>query len=217
MLTGLIGRPDRLIYLSSGLHHAGATSLRDIDWTSRSWNAAQADSESKLPRNRARAHRRARLARRTQQRRRSGLGPDQDGRPRDNRRSADGLSHADMTRRQQRRRRGRERRLLVPPATTGARTTSPRPGFPGPADGPAGRAHRRHAEAQVPPRDRLSCQPPSSASWVCDCRLTTRAWPSLALGLRCSTLSAADENVRILRGTRRRVVTQSDPLPIDNA
>jgi NAD(P)-dependent dehydrogenase (short-subunit alcohol dehydrogenase family) len=48
MLTGLIGRPDRLIYLSSGLHHAGAGSLRDIDWTSRSWNAAQAYSESKL-------------------------------------------------------------------------------------------------------------------------------------------------------------------------
>jgi len=48
MLTGLIGRPDRLIYLSSGLHHAGAGSLQDIDWTSRSWNAAQAYSESKL-------------------------------------------------------------------------------------------------------------------------------------------------------------------------
>jgi len=48
MLTALIGRPDRLIYLSSGLHHAGAGSLRDIDWTSRSWNAARAYSESKL-------------------------------------------------------------------------------------------------------------------------------------------------------------------------
>jgi NAD(P)-dependent dehydrogenase (short-subunit alcohol dehydrogenase family) len=48
MLTALIGRPDRLIYLSSGLHHTGAGSLRDIDWTSRSWNAAQAYSESKL-------------------------------------------------------------------------------------------------------------------------------------------------------------------------
>src|SRR5579863_5309009 len=48
MLTALIDRPDRLIYLSSGLHHAGAGSLRDIDWTSRSWNPAQAYSESKL-------------------------------------------------------------------------------------------------------------------------------------------------------------------------
>src|SRR5258708_34824661 len=48
LLTALIDRPDRPIYLSSGLHHAGAGSLRDIDWTSRSWNAAQAYSESKL-------------------------------------------------------------------------------------------------------------------------------------------------------------------------
>jgi NAD(P)-dependent dehydrogenase (short-subunit alcohol dehydrogenase family) len=48
MLTALTGRPDRLIYLSSGLHHAGAGSLRDIDWTERSWNAARAYAESKL-------------------------------------------------------------------------------------------------------------------------------------------------------------------------
>ena len=48
LLTALIDRPDRLIYLSSGLHHAGAGSLRDIDWTSRSWNAARAYAESKL-------------------------------------------------------------------------------------------------------------------------------------------------------------------------
>ena len=49
LLTALIGRPDRLIYLSSGLHHrAGAGSLRDIGWTGRSWNAAQAYAESKL-------------------------------------------------------------------------------------------------------------------------------------------------------------------------
>ena len=48
MLTALIGRPDRLIYLSSGMHHAGGGSLRDIDWTARRWNAAQAYSESKL-------------------------------------------------------------------------------------------------------------------------------------------------------------------------
>jgi len=48
MLTALIDRPDRLIYLSSGMHHAGSGSLRDIDWTGRRWNAAQAYSESKL-------------------------------------------------------------------------------------------------------------------------------------------------------------------------
>ena len=48
LLTALIDRPDRLIYLSSGLHHAAAGSLRDIDWTARPWNATQAYAESKL-------------------------------------------------------------------------------------------------------------------------------------------------------------------------
>lgn len=48
LLTALIDRPDRLIYLSSGLHHAGAASLGDIDWTKRRWNAAEAYAESKL-------------------------------------------------------------------------------------------------------------------------------------------------------------------------
>jgi len=48
LLTALIGRPGRLIYLSSGMHHGGAGSLRDIDWTRRRWNAAKAYSESKL-------------------------------------------------------------------------------------------------------------------------------------------------------------------------
>src|SRR5579863_2812435 len=33
LLTALIDRPDRLIYLSSGLHHTAGGSLRDIDWT----------------------------------------------------------------------------------------------------------------------------------------------------------------------------------------
>jgi NAD(P)-dependent dehydrogenase (short-subunit alcohol dehydrogenase family) len=48
LLTALIHRPGRLIYLSSGLHHAAAGPLDDIDWTRRRWNAAQAYSESKL-------------------------------------------------------------------------------------------------------------------------------------------------------------------------
>jgi NAD(P)-dependent dehydrogenase (short-subunit alcohol dehydrogenase family) len=48
VLTALIDRPDRLIYISSGLHHAGTGPLRDIDWTGRRWNAARAYGESKL-------------------------------------------------------------------------------------------------------------------------------------------------------------------------
>ncbi|MDQ0821278.1 NAD(P)-dependent dehydrogenase (short-subunit alcohol dehydrogenase family) [Arthrobacter sp. V4I6] len=48
LLTALINRPDRLIYLSSGMHRAGGGSLHDIDWTQRRWNPGQAYSESKL-------------------------------------------------------------------------------------------------------------------------------------------------------------------------
>jgi NAD(P)-dependent dehydrogenase (short-subunit alcohol dehydrogenase family) len=48
MLTALIERPRRLVYLSSGMHRGGAASLRDIDWIDRRWNASQAYSDSKL-------------------------------------------------------------------------------------------------------------------------------------------------------------------------
>ncbi|UWU24628.1 SDR family NAD(P)-dependent oxidoreductase (plasmid) [Rhizobium sp. CB3060] len=48
LLTALIERPDRLVYLSSGMHQSGGGSIDDIDWKQRSWNASQAYSESKL-------------------------------------------------------------------------------------------------------------------------------------------------------------------------
>ena len=48
MLTALIERPRRLVYLSSGMHRGGVASLRDIDWVERRWNASQAYSDSKL-------------------------------------------------------------------------------------------------------------------------------------------------------------------------
>jgi NAD(P)-dependent dehydrogenase (short-subunit alcohol dehydrogenase family) len=48
MLTALIERPRRLIYLSSGLHRGGEGSLRDLDWTKRSWAPSRAYAESKL-------------------------------------------------------------------------------------------------------------------------------------------------------------------------
>jgi NAD(P)-dependent dehydrogenase (short-subunit alcohol dehydrogenase family) len=48
MLTALIERPDRLVYLSSGLHRGGEGSLEDIDWTRRRWDPARAYAESKL-------------------------------------------------------------------------------------------------------------------------------------------------------------------------
>jgi NAD(P)-dependent dehydrogenase (short-subunit alcohol dehydrogenase family) len=48
MLTGLIERPRRLVYLSSGLHRGGEGSLGDLDWTKRTWSPARAYAESKL-------------------------------------------------------------------------------------------------------------------------------------------------------------------------
>jgi NAD(P)-dependent dehydrogenase (short-subunit alcohol dehydrogenase family) len=48
MLTALIERPDRLIYLSSGLHRGGEGSLSDLDWTRRRWDTGRAYAESKL-------------------------------------------------------------------------------------------------------------------------------------------------------------------------
>jgi NAD(P)-dependent dehydrogenase (short-subunit alcohol dehydrogenase family) len=48
ILTALIERPKRLVYLSSGLHRSGDIALQDLAWERRQWNAAQAYSDSKL-------------------------------------------------------------------------------------------------------------------------------------------------------------------------
>jgi len=48
MLTGLIARPSRLIYLSSGMARGGDADLSDPQWTRRRWSGTQAYSDSKL-------------------------------------------------------------------------------------------------------------------------------------------------------------------------
>jgi NAD(P)-dependent dehydrogenase (short-subunit alcohol dehydrogenase family) len=48
LLTALIERPDRLVYLSSGLHHGAAVNFDDLMWQKRRWQGAQAYAESKL-------------------------------------------------------------------------------------------------------------------------------------------------------------------------
>lgn len=48
LLTGVIDRPDRLIYLSSSMHYSGEGPLSDIDWKDRPWDTYRAYSESKL-------------------------------------------------------------------------------------------------------------------------------------------------------------------------
>jgi NAD(P)-dependent dehydrogenase (short-subunit alcohol dehydrogenase family) len=48
ILTALIGRPKRLIYLSSGMHRGADASLADVKWIRRRWQGAEAYAESKL-------------------------------------------------------------------------------------------------------------------------------------------------------------------------
>ena len=48
ILTALIHRPKRLIYLSSGLHQSGDPTLEDLAWEHRPWQGTQAYSDSKL-------------------------------------------------------------------------------------------------------------------------------------------------------------------------
>jgi NAD(P)-dependent dehydrogenase (short-subunit alcohol dehydrogenase family) len=48
ILTALIERPKRLVYLSSGMHHHADGNLDDILWKQRRWNGSIAYAESKL-------------------------------------------------------------------------------------------------------------------------------------------------------------------------
>lgn len=48
ILTALIARPRRLVYLSSGMHRSVDAALDDILWTRRTWDGATAYAESKL-------------------------------------------------------------------------------------------------------------------------------------------------------------------------
>jgi NAD(P)-dependent dehydrogenase (short-subunit alcohol dehydrogenase family) len=48
ILTALIHKPRRLVYLGSGMHRSGDPTLRDLEWNARSWDGSQAYSDSKL-------------------------------------------------------------------------------------------------------------------------------------------------------------------------
>jgi len=48
LLTALIRRPQRLVYLSSGMHRGGDPDFTDLQWKRRRWNGSQAYSDSKL-------------------------------------------------------------------------------------------------------------------------------------------------------------------------
>ncbi len=48
VLTALMRRPNRLIYVSSALHRNGDLSLKDLTWEQRPWHGTQAYSDTKL-------------------------------------------------------------------------------------------------------------------------------------------------------------------------
>jgi NAD(P)-dependent dehydrogenase (short-subunit alcohol dehydrogenase family) len=48
ILTALIRKPKRLVYLSSGMHRSGDPSLKDLTWSARSWSGSSAYADSKL-------------------------------------------------------------------------------------------------------------------------------------------------------------------------
>jgi NAD(P)-dependent dehydrogenase (short-subunit alcohol dehydrogenase family) len=48
ILTALIARPKRLVYMSSGMHRGAEAHLDDLLWEKRSWRGSQAYAESKL-------------------------------------------------------------------------------------------------------------------------------------------------------------------------
>jgi NAD(P)-dependent dehydrogenase (short-subunit alcohol dehydrogenase family) len=48
VLTALIEKPGRLVYLSSGMHRGADANLHDLTWQKRSWSGSQAYAESKL-------------------------------------------------------------------------------------------------------------------------------------------------------------------------
>ena len=48
ILTALIERPDRLVYLSSGMHRGVRPRMDDLLWTKRTWSGSSAYAESKL-------------------------------------------------------------------------------------------------------------------------------------------------------------------------
>ena len=48
LLTALIAKPKRLVYLSSMLHQNGDPTLEDLTWKARAWDGEQAYSDTKL-------------------------------------------------------------------------------------------------------------------------------------------------------------------------
>ena len=139
LLTALIDRPKRLIYLSSGMHRSGRPDLAGhrLEWPPQ-WVVFRQQALRHDPRRRHRPP----LAGRGQQRRRPRLGADEDGRTRRPRRPAARTPDAGVARHQRRSRSAHVRRLLAPPAPDRAAPGRPRPAIPGRPTRPPRCLHR---------------------------------------------------------------------------
>jgi NAD(P)-dependent dehydrogenase (short-subunit alcohol dehydrogenase family) len=118
ILTALIHKPKRLVYLSSGLHKSGDTSLQDLTWSARPWSGINAYSDSKLH-DVILAFAVARkwpdvLSNALE----PGMGSDQDGRSGRSRRSRRRRADAGVARDEQRSRGHRHRTVLLPSDAT---------------------------------------------------------------------------------------------------
>ena len=94
VLTALIHRPQRLVYLSSGMHRGGRANLAGVDWSGQRVTGLLFRQQA------LRHHPRGRggpvMGGRVQQRGGSGLGAHEDGRPRCARRSAARARHSGL-------------------------------------------------------------------------------------------------------------------------
>ena len=48
ILTALMDKPKKLVYLSSGLHRSGSADLKDVTWTKKRWQPLSAYADSKV-------------------------------------------------------------------------------------------------------------------------------------------------------------------------
>ena len=135
VLTALIRRPDRLIYLSSGMHHGVQPRMDDLLWTKHSWNGSSAYAESKL----CDVLLAFAVARRwpnvLSNALEPGWVPTKMGGPSAPRGYEQGAPHSSLARGQRRSIGAVERRVFLSPAASGAEPDRPR------REGP-GRAHR---------------------------------------------------------------------------
>ena len=90
VLTALIERPERLVYLSSGMHLGGDPSLEDLQWIKAPLERQPGLFRHQAPRRAARLRRGTPLAKRLVECRHARLGRNEDGRPRGDRRPLSG-------------------------------------------------------------------------------------------------------------------------------